>query len=93
MHLAALSRIKISEAEAEGLVGDLEAIVSYVSVISDIAEQTETELPVVGLLYNIFRADEVTTEANAHTVDLLNEMPQTDGRYLKVKKILKTDTE
>ena len=92
-HLAELSRIKVSEAEAKELVGDLEAIVSYVSVISDITEQSGSEAPSIGPLHNVFRADEVTNEADAHTADLLAEMPHTEGRYMKVKKILKTDTD
>ena len=85
-HLATLARLELSEQELETFEGDLSSIMSYVSAISDIA--SEVEVPEVGARHNIFRADVVTNDADAFTADLLAQMPHTDGRYLKVKKIL-----
>lgn len=85
-HLGVLARIELSEAELETLPAELSTIVSYVSVIADIAsEQIE---PQVGIRHNIFRADEVTNQPDEYTADLLAEMPATEGRYMKVKKII-----
>ena len=85
-HLATLARLELSEQELESFEGDLSSIMSYVSAISDIA--SEAEVSEVGVRHNIFRADVVTNAADAYTADLLAQMPHTDGRYLKVKKIL-----
>lgn len=85
-HLGTLSRIELSEAELQKLEGELSSIVSYVSAISEIA--SEDVEPQVGVRYNIFRKDEVTNTPDEYTADLLAEMPATDGRYMKVKKIL-----
>jgi aspartyl-tRNA(Asn)/glutamyl-tRNA(Gln) amidotransferase subunit C len=87
-HLATLSRLELTEGELESLPAELSSIMSYVSVISDIASEGMDSAPEVGIRFNVFRPDEVTNEANEYTADLLAEMPHTDGRYLKVKKIL-----
>jgi aspartyl-tRNA(Asn)/glutamyl-tRNA(Gln) amidotransferase subunit C len=88
VHLGGLARIELSEAELQKLEGELSSIVSYVSVISEIASEAQDTAPQVGARHNVFRKDEITNEANQYTDDLLREMPATDGRYMKVKKIL-----
>jgi aspartyl-tRNA(Asn)/glutamyl-tRNA(Gln) amidotransferase subunit C len=85
-HLASLARIRVTDAELETLEGELSSIVSYVSVISDIAG--EESKPQLGARHNVFRKDEVTNEPGEYTDALIAEMPDTDGRYMKVKKIL-----
>lgn len=88
-HLATLSRITLTEKELENLAGELSSIVSYVSVISDIA--SDGAAPAVGARFNIFRRDEVTNTADEFSAALIAEMPFSEGRYMKVKKILNTD--
>jgi aspartyl-tRNA(Asn)/glutamyl-tRNA(Gln) amidotransferase subunit C len=88
IHLARLARLELSEAELEKLPEELSSIVSYVSVITDITSDEADNAPQLGVRYNIFRADEVTNKADEYTADLLREMPATEGRYMKVKKIL-----
>lgn len=85
-HLATLARLELSETELQNLESELSSIMSYVSVISDIADTDS--VPQVGARHNVFRSDVVTNEPDQFTTDLLEEMPQTEGRYLKVKKIL-----
>lgn len=85
-HLATLARLELSEIELQNLESELSSIMSYVSVISDIADVDGS--PLVGVRHNIFRPDEVTNAADEYTADLLAEMPRTDGRYMKVNKIL-----
>lgn len=87
-HLGTLARIELSEAELQKLEGELSSIVSYVSVISDIASDAAEMTPKLGARHNVFKADEVTNQADGYTADLLAEMPATEGRYMKVKKIL-----
>lgn len=90
LHLGNLARIKISDEEAEALRDDISSVLSYVSVVNDIAAEADVTKE-VGAVYNAFRADEVTVEPDAHTEDLLNEAPETKGRFLTVKKILNID--
>lgn len=90
-HLALLARIELTEQEKESLEGELSSIVSYVSTVSDIVSDDVDSAPEVGVRHNIFRKDEVTNEADEYTDDILAEMPETDGRFLKVKKILQMD--
>ncbi len=89
-HLATLARIKLSPEEEEALPAELNSIVAYVSAISDIAGDVGAA-QTLSARHNIFRSDEVTNEPGAHTKDLIEEMPDTEGEYLKVRKILKTE--
>lgn len=92
-HLGKLARIELSEIEVENFTKEIADILSYVSVVQDIAgdDNSDTSLK-VGARYNIFRTDVVTNEPDSHTETLLAEMPNREGRYMKVKKILSTDT-
>ena len=87
-HLANLARIKLTEDEKKRLPDELTSIVSYVSVVSDIAADDSDVTPQVGARCNIFRKDEVTNQPDEFTKDIMAEMPSTEGRYLLVKKIL-----
>lgn len=89
-HLAALSRIRLSDEELVNLEKELSSIVEYVSVVKDIAADDADTTPQVGTRFNVFRQDEVTNEPNQYTKDILAEAPKTEGRYLSVKKILDT---
>lgn len=90
-HLATLARIRLSEEEKERLPEELSSIVAYVSVVSDMVGAAPEAEPMAGVVKNVFRADAVTNTPDQYTQDILAEMPETDGRYLKVKKILNTE--
>lgn len=89
-HLASLSRIRLSEAEKDSLEEDLSSIVSYVSAVSELVSDDINSTPQVGARHNVFRADEITNKADEYTEDIIAEMPASEGRFLKVKKILQT---
>ena len=89
-HLASLARIRITDDEAERLKKDIDSVLKYVSVVSDIAAGDDLTKK-VGARYNLFRKDEVTNEPGAFTETLLAEAPAREGNYLKVKKILNQD--
>lgn len=88
--LAELARIEVSDEEAASLTGDIDAVLDYVSTVSDITADAATTKK-VGVMYNVMRIDEVTNEAGACTEDLLAEAPARSGNYLEVKKILHND--
>lgn len=93
VHLAKLARIELSPAEIENFTSEISAILDYVGQVKDIAEAEASATPEVGLVHNVFRADEVTNTPEEYTEALLAEMPQTSGRFMVVKKILNTDTQ
>lgn len=87
-HLALLSRIELTESELASFQTELSSIVTYVGVITEIAAKDGESEPAVGARFNVFRSDEVTNAPDQYTDALLAEMPQTEGRLMKVKKIL-----
>jgi len=90
LRLGELSRIRISDEEAESLGKDIDAVLAYVSVVNEItAEEGMTKK--VGAVYNVFREDEVTVEPGSHTAALMAEVPHVKNDRLMVKKILNTD--
>lgn len=87
--LADLARIELSDAEIERFSKEFDDILEYVSEIKGLAG-TSVELA-VGKLFNVFREDVDPLPAGAYTEALLEAAPVRDGRYLKVKKVLKND--
>lgn len=85
--LGRLARIRMSEAEADNLGTEIDAILGYVSTINDLVTDTSTG-PEAGSLKNIFRDDVVTNQPDQYTEVLLTAMPERRGRFLQVKKIL-----
>lgn len=89
--LATLARIRLTEQEKANFEGDLSSIMEYVSTVSDIVSDDVKTNPEIGVVHNVFRQDEVTNAPDQYTRDVLAEMPATDGRYMKVKKILQIE--
>ncbi len=84
-NLADLARIEVSDTEAESLTGQIDSILDYVGQIKDSTGNAERG---VSKLRNVMRGDVITNTENEYTEKLLNNSPQRDGRYFKVKKIL-----
>lgn len=84
-NLADLARIEVSDAEAEGLTGQIDSILGYVGQIKDSTGNAEREIP---RLRNVMREDVVINVDGQYTEKLLNNAPQRDGKFFKVKKIL-----
>lgn len=88
--LGNLSRISLTEAEIERFQVEIDAILGYVGAINEIvADNSLTKT--VGAVHNVFRDDVVTNESGQHTEVITKAFPETDGEYLKVKKILNPD--
>lgn len=88
--LADLSVIEVSEEEIEKFRGEIDAILGYVSELQKLAVQDSAQKSgsVVGELYNIMREDTDPHESGLYSKALLEEAPQREGNYVKVKKIL-----
>ena len=89
-HLGLLARIEVASEEHAKLQADIDAVLEYVGVISnlELAGDTTTVSPGV---QNVFRADEVTNEPGVYREALLNEAPKTKDEFVVVPKILNQD--
>lgn len=84
--LAELSRIHLSEVEAEDLRGSLDSILGYVEQVKQVSGDTNIEqtFPVI----NALREDVNPNETGLNREKILNSAPEREGNYVKVKKIL-----
>lgn len=91
LKLADLSRIEVSDKEAEDLTYEFGAILGYVGeirgLVGDLTSKQSSgkdENPI----RNVFRLDAEPHESGLYTEDILKSAPDRDGGYIKVKKIL-----
>jgi aspartyl-tRNA(Asn)/glutamyl-tRNA(Gln) amidotransferase subunit C len=88
-HVAKLARLALSEEELQRLTPQLESILEYVAKISEVdvsgVEPMAHALP----LANVLREDQV--EAPLPIEKVLQNAPETDGRFFKVPKVLGGD--
>jgi aspartyl-tRNA(Asn)/glutamyl-tRNA(Gln) amidotransferase subunit C len=87
-HLARLSRIALTPGETANFQKEISSILEYVGAVNAIAADDVSDTPALPEHHNIFRPDEVTNEPGSNTEVLLAAMPETQGRFMKVKKIL-----
>ena len=90
LHLAALSRIKMSDEEVDKFKDEIQSILEYVGTVNSIVADKEVK-KTPGPVRNVFRSDEVTNEPGSYTKELTEAFPDRVGPYLKVKKILNPD--
>ena len=91
LHLGTLSRIQLHDTEIATLQEEITSILGYVSTINEVVDSGALAKE-VGAVHNVFREDVVTNEPGRYTQDILDEMPDRDGKYLRVKKILNPDS-
>lgn len=87
-HLGKLSRIALAPAEIDVLQTEIEAILAYVSTVTAIVSNESVSEKSVGARYNVLRPDVVTVVPGAYTEMLLSAMPNREGQFMSVKKIL-----
>lgn len=90
LHLSNLSRIKVTDEEAEIFKAEIDSILGYVSAVNEIVAEGDLTKQ-VGPVHNIFREDEVVDNIGATADELIEAFPEKQGRFLKVKKILNND--
>ena len=90
-HLAQLSRIALTPEEIEAFLKEIASILEYVGAVNAISGEGQPVTPQVDGHYNVFRTDEITNTPGMYTEVLLAAMPEREGRFMKVKKILQQD--
>jgi aspartyl-tRNA(Asn)/glutamyl-tRNA(Gln) amidotransferase subunit C len=87
LKLAALSKLRLSEAEIERLRAELSEILNYVEILDQVdTEGLEPTYQVTGLK-NVMREDELETYGY-ETADLLKNVPAVQDGQFKVKRVL-----
>ncbi|MEO8638159.1 MAG: Asp-tRNA(Asn)/Glu-tRNA(Gln) amidotransferase subunit GatC [Candidatus Taylorbacteria bacterium] len=85
--LAALSRIELNSEEKSRFQKEIDSILSYVGEIKEVTSSVKKEKVVLGV-HNVFREDSGPHQSGIFTEVILSNMPEREGQYLKVKKIL-----
>ncbi|MGB8815629.1 MAG: Asp-tRNA(Asn)/Glu-tRNA(Gln) amidotransferase subunit GatC [Minisyncoccia bacterium] len=85
--LATLARIKLTDEEKVTFLKEIDPILGYVAQLKEVSEKISNTKK-VGEHRNIIRSDENMAESGFYTEVVVAEMPESEGNYLKVKKIL-----
>ncbi len=87
MKLAKLSRLKLTDEEVERFGNEISAILGYVEQLKNVdVSGLEPTTQVTGLK-NVMRPDEIK-DYGATTEELLKNVPNREGNYIKVKRVL-----
>ena len=87
--LAELSRVEMTSEEKKEIQKDLESILGYVSEIQEVSTDS-ADIPEERLeaLHNVMREDDNVNKEGACTDKIIKSAPKSEGKYIKVKKIL-----
>ena len=86
--LANLARIALKDEEVEKLRTEIDAIVAYIDTIQKVPLPEGIAASPHLELQNVMREDVSPHEPGIHTKDIVDQFPDSEGGYLKVKKIL-----
>ncbi len=84
--LANLSRLEVTEDEAQKLAEELGSILEYVGQIN--SALTNEDITVSLPSQNVLRADNVTNKPEKFTAALLTSAPESENGFVNVKKII-----
>ncbi|MCX6791195.1 MAG: Asp-tRNA(Asn)/Glu-tRNA(Gln) amidotransferase subunit GatC [Candidatus Gribaldobacteria bacterium] len=86
--IAGLARLELTDSEIEKMQKDLAEILGYVDALNEVdvtnIKPTSHSLPV----FNVMRADVAEEIGQGELDNLLNQAPETENNYYKVKEIL-----
>ena len=86
--LAELARIEMTDDEMLSMAGDFGPILAYVGQVQEASGLSSIQNTEGNFLLNVTREDVVTNEPNSSSKKIMNEMPETQDGFLKVKQIL-----
>ncbi len=93
-HIAVLARLHVPETDRKGLSDDLSHILEYVGKLKEVDTANVEPTAQIAGMENIFR-DDAGVAVNTPRADfqsgdfLIEQAPQRDGAFIKVKSILK----
>lgn len=88
-YIAKLARLGLSEEETEKMQKELSLILDYFKLIDELDVSDTEPAFYVNPLKNVTREDEVKGCEKEMVDEMLKQAPEKEGRYIKVKEILK----
>lgn len=88
--LAALARVRIPEEQLARFAEEFDAILAYVGKLDTLALDIKDKQS-ASLVRNVFREDGTPHEKGKYTEKLVEQFPDKEGKYLKVKQIISHD--
>ncbi len=85
-YVAKLARLALTEEEKDKFCTQLNQILVYMEKLNELDTKDVPPTSHVLPLENVWREDEVKSFAN--TEKILNNAPEKEGRYFKVKKVI-----
>lgn len=89
-HLATLSRIKLTEDDKKSLVKEFDSILGYIDQLKKVDVSIDAESR-VGAVKNVARADQAEPVTAEDRERLLKAIPDREGDFVAVKKIIAQD--
>jgi aspartyl/glutamyl-tRNA(Asn/Gln) amidotransferase C subunit len=87
--LAILARIDMDKEEMLEIGSSFGPILDYVSQIKEVSDSMlNTEIDNINTPINVTRDDIVTNNRGEYTEKIINQMPDSENNFLKVKQIL-----
>ena len=86
--LASLSCLTLTEEEKIMFQKEIDSILTYVDQIKEISEEEEAKDRVQNEVRNVLREDTDPHLQGLYTDAILKNVPEREGDYIKVKKIL-----
>lgn len=90
--LADLARVDMSDEEMTRIAKDFDPILAYVGQVQEALKlkdnKEDDKNPEDYFLHNVMREDVVTNERGQYTEKILDDAPDTENGYIKVKQIL-----
>jgi aspartyl-tRNA(Asn)/glutamyl-tRNA(Gln) amidotransferase subunit C len=83
--LATMARLDMSDEELGALADEFEPILAYVSQVQEVKQ---SDMKPEYILENVMREDIATNEVGEYTEKLIEQMPDSQDGFLKVKQIL-----
>lgn len=84
--IAVLSRLEVSEQEAEGLLKDMNNILQFMEQLNELDTTGVNPLIYLSEEQNVTRADEVKKDITVQ--EAIANAPNTDGSYFRVAKVI-----
>lgn len=85
LKLSTLARVELKESEIEAFSAEIGTILNYVNQIT---EMDTSGVPQIIVQKNVMREDENPHERGIYTKKILDQAPDKEGQYIRVKKIL-----
>ena len=87
-YVAKLARLELTDAEKEQYAGQLENILKYVDTLNEVDTANVSPTNHALNLTNVWREDVCVPSMAETREQLLNNAPERDGDFFKVKKII-----